>query len=76
MFVSLLFFLPHPISSHHSHIVIARPDKISGADIAAICQEAGMQAIRHNRYVVLAKDFERAYRNVVRKTDTEFAFYQ
>lgn len=56
--------------------VIARPDKISGADIAAICQEAGMQAIRHNRYVVLTKDFERAYKSVVTKTDTDFQFYK
>ena len=30
---------------------VARPDKISGADINAICQEAGMQAVRENRYV-------------------------
>ena len=29
---------------------VARPDKISGADINAICQEAGMQAVRENRY--------------------------
>merc|ERR1711981_1441049 len=27
---------------------VARPDKISGADINAICQEAGMQAVREN----------------------------
>jgi len=27
-----------------------RPDKISNADIAAICLEAGMQAVRKNRY--------------------------
>jgi len=25
---------------------VSRPDKISAADIAAICQEAGMQAVR------------------------------
>lgn len=37
---------------------VARPDKISGADIASICQEAGMLAVRKNRYVILAKDFE------------------
>ena len=28
---------------------VARPDKITGADINAICQEAGMQAVRENR---------------------------
>ncbi|KAH7824978.1 putative 26S protease regulatory subunit 6B [Monocercomonoides exilis] len=55
---------------------IARPDKISGAEIASICQEAGMQAIRRNRYVVLPKDFERAYKSVVKKSDTDFQFYK
>ena len=34
---------------------VARPDKISGADIHSICQEAGMIAVRENRYVVLSK---------------------
>lgn len=31
---------------------VSRPDKISGAEITAICQEAGMHAVRKNRYVV------------------------
>lgn len=31
---------------------VSRPDKISAADINSICQEAGMQAVRKNRYVV------------------------
>ncbi|KAL9361252.1 hypothetical protein Peur_044037 [Populus x canadensis] len=34
---------------------ITRPDKISPAEIAAICQEAGMLAVRKNRYVILHK---------------------
>jgi 26S proteasome regulatory subunit T3 len=55
---------------------VARPDKISAADIQAICQEAGMQAVRKNRYVVLPKDFEKAYKKVVKKRDTEFDFYK
>ena len=38
---------------------VARSDKISGADINAICQEAGMHAVRENRYIGLAKDFEK-----------------
>lgn len=46
---------------------MSRPDKISGADIAAICQEAGMLAVRQNRYVILPKDFEKAYKNVITK---------
>lgn len=28
---------------------VSRPEKISAADIAAICQEAGMHAVRKNR---------------------------
>jgi len=34
-----------------------------------------MQAVRKNRYVILAKDFEKAYKSVVKKRDTEFDFY-
>lgn len=30
---------------------VSRPDKISAAEIAAICQEAGMHAVRKNRSV-------------------------
>eukprot|EP01147_Barroeca_monosierra_P004063 gene4063-8446_t len=55
---------------------VARPDKITGADIAAICQEAGMLAVRKNRYVILAKDFEEAYKTVINKGDDEHAFYK
>lgn len=55
---------------------VSRPEKISAADIAAICQEAGLLAVRRNRYVILPKDFEKAYKNVVKKSDTEFEFYK
>ncbi|KAL8162200.1 hypothetical protein V2J09_013689 [Rumex salicifolius] len=41
---------------------VSRPDKISAAEIAAICQEAGLHAVRKNRYVILPKDFEKGYR--------------
>lgn len=41
---------------------INRPEKISGAIICAICQEAGIQAIRKNRYIIIQKDFDLAYR--------------
>lgn len=34
---------------------VSRPDKISNADIAAICLEAGMQAVRKNRYPLCAR---------------------
>ncbi|KAJ1977129.1 26S proteasome regulatory subunit 6B [Dimargaris verticillata] len=55
---------------------VSRPDKLSGAEIAAICQEAGMHAVRKNRYVILAKDLEKGYRANVKKTDTDFEFYK
>ncbi|KAL6761924.1 26S protease regulatory subunit 6B [Haematococcus lacustris] len=55
---------------------VSRPDKISAAEIAAICQEAGMHAVRKNRYVILPKDFETGYKANVKKGDSEFAFYQ
>lgn len=55
---------------------VSRPEKISQAEIASICQEAGMLAVRKNRYVVLAKDFEKAYTNNTKnKGAAEFAFY-
>ena len=55
---------------------MSRPDKISAADIRAICQEAGLQAVRKNRYVVMPKDFEKGYKSSVRKPGDEFSFYQ
>ena len=54
---------------------VNRPDKISAAEISAICQEAGMQAVRRNRYVILPKDFDEAYKKCVKKNDKEFSFY-
>jgi len=82
---------------------VARPDRISGADINAICQEvihlfrnkrlflslimrivlitcfflqAGMHAVRENRYIVLAKDFEKGYKNNIKKDESEHEFYR
>ncbi|KAJ3219574.1 26s proteasome regulatory subunit 6B [Clydaea vesicula] len=55
---------------------VSRPDKLSGAEIAAICQEAGMQAVRKNRYVILSKDIEKGYKNNVKKNETELEFYR
>jgi len=55
---------------------VSRPDKISGAEIHAICQEAGMQAVRRNRYVILPKDFEKGYKNHVKSNTSDFEFYR
>jgi 26S proteasome regulatory subunit T3 len=54
---------------------INRPEKISAADIASICQEAGLLAVRKNRYVVISKDFEKGYKNVISKREKNYAFY-
>jgi 26S proteasome regulatory subunit T3 len=54
---------------------VSRPDKISGADISSICMEAGMHAVRRNRYVVLPRDFEKAYEKTVKKPDTVLSTY-
>lgn len=54
---------------------VNRPDKLSSADISSICQEAGMQAVRKNRYVILSVDFNEAYKKCVKKADKEFTFY-
>lgn len=55
---------------------VSRPDKLSGAEIASICQQAGMFAVRANRYVILAEDIEKAYRSNVKKSEVEFEFYR
>jgi len=54
---------------------VQRPEKLSAAEITAICQEAGLHAVRNNRYIILTKDFEKAYKNNIKKSDTEFEFY-
>jgi 26S proteasome regulatory subunit T3 len=41
---------------------ISKKEKLSGAVIAAICQEAGLQAIRKNRYIITQNDFSISYR--------------
>jgi len=55
---------------------VSRSDQISAADIASICQEAGMKAVRKNRYVITQQDFDKAYKTVVKRTQKDFNFYQ
>merc|ERR1712070_700859 len=55
---------------------VNRPEKLSGADISAICQEAGLHAVRQNRYVVPSKDFDKGYQNNTNKAETTFEFYR
>lgn len=53
---------------------VSRPDKLSSADIASICQGAGLQAVRKNRYVILPVDFEESYKKSVKKSDDVLEF--
>ncbi|TVU10481.1 hypothetical protein EJB05_44015, partial [Eragrostis curvula] len=57
----------------------ARRDGMSAADIAAVCFEAGMRAVRGNRCVVTREDFEQGYHAVAEKLERdayhEFSFY-
>ncbi|EFX89070.1 hypothetical protein DAPPUDRAFT_233773 [Daphnia pulex] len=39
-------------------------------------EEAGMHAVRENRYIVLAKDFEKGYKNNIKKDEAEHEFYK
>ena len=55
---------------------VSRPEKVSAADIASICQETGLQAVRKNRYMILPKDFEKAYIKVVKRREKDFDFYK
>mmetsp|Transcript_63338 Transcript_63338/g.125210 ORF Transcript_63338/g.125210 Transcript_63338/m.125210 type:complete len:415 (-) Transcript_63338:224-1468(-) len=55
---------------------VSRPEKVSGAEIACIVQEAGMQAVRNNRYMVMPKDFEKGYKANTQKNDKDFEFYK
>ena len=52
-----------------------RSEKVTHADVASICAEAGLQAVRENRYVVLPRDFDNAYKKQVSNKDKEFLFY-
>lgn len=54
---------------------VNRSEKVSSADISSICSEAGLQAVRENRYVVLPKDFDAAYKKAVSNREKELAFY-
>lgn len=54
---------------------VNRSEKISAADISSICAEAGLHAVRENRYVILPKDFDAAYKKAVNNREREHAFY-
>merc|ERR1712137_1282175 len=58
--------------------LIVRNDPLSGAVIAAIMQEAGLRAVRKNRYNIIQSDLEEAYTSQVKGTAEadKFDFYK
>jgi 26S proteasome regulatory subunit T3 len=58
--------------------LIVRNDPLSGAVIAAIMQEAGLRAVRKNRYNIIQSDLEDAYSSQVKgsQDDNKFDFYK
>jgi len=54
---------------------VNRSEKLSCADVSSICSEAGLQAVRENRYIVLSKDFDAAYKKAINNKDKEHLFY-
>lgn len=55
---------------------VSRPDKLSAAEVSSICQAAGLQAVRKNRYVILPADFEEAWKQNVKRSDETMDFYR
>ncbi|KAK8459392.1 hypothetical protein SEVIR_2G135100v4 [Setaria viridis] len=53
----------------------ARHDRMSAAEIAAVCFEAGMRAVRGDRPVVTSEDFEEGYRAVAKRPECG-AYYE
>ncbi|OCB84272.1 26S proteasome subunit P45 [Sanghuangporus baumii] len=56
--------------------LVSRPDRLQSAQIAAICQAAGLQAVRKNRYVILPVDFEEGWKQAVKRSDETLEFYR
>lgn len=56
---------------------ILRPDAASGAQIAAIMQDAGLIAVRKSRYVILQSDIEEAYAKLHKAEEgSKYEFYR
>lgn len=55
--------------------LVRRSERLSCADINSICQEAGMLAVRANRYVIKQEDFDEAYSRVVGRKESTIPLY-
>jgi len=56
-----------PLKNVNLGIFAQKWEQLTGADIKAICVEAGLNAIRNNRSVVTQSDFEMGYNRYFRK---------
>lgn len=64
-------FSPARASTDRFHLAdVSRPEKISSAEIASICQAAGLQAVRKNRCVDLARSTRVSVADFSPRTDT------
>ncbi|RLI48708.1 MAG: proteasome-activating nucleotidase, partial [Candidatus Thorarchaeota archaeon] len=52
-------------------VLVAASKGMTGADIKAICTEAGMFAIRDDREIVHHQDFQRAIRKIALRGGTD-----
>lgn len=50
--------------------IVTAKDELSGADVKAVCTEAGLLALRERRMKVTGKDFEKAKENVLYKKNS------
>ncbi len=47
------------------HDFVSSKENLSGADVRAMCTEAGLQALRKRRTQIIAKDFEKSKKKVI-----------
>jgi len=56
--------------------LVQKPEQLTGAEIAAVCQESGLLALRANRFTILPEDLEAAFNNVMKRTSETHNFYR
>lgn len=56
--------------------LLSKNDEVSGADIKAICMEAGLLALREKRQFVKMADFEKGFKNVlIKKVNSKESYF-
>lgn len=57
-------------------VLVNKNQQVTGAEINAICQEAGMQAVRKNQYIINQRNFEKAFKMVMSRSKRDYLFYK